>query len=360
MPRVLIAPLDWGLGHATRCIPVILSLLNHGCVVIIAADGAIKNLLQKEFPALEFADCKGYEMQYSRHKGWFMAKLFLQFPKLLNRVRAEKRWLKTAIEKYKIDAVISDNRLGMSNKTITSIYITHQLLIKTGNGFLNRLAQKIHYHYINKYNACWVPDWGVDENLAGDLSHPVKLPAVPVTYIGPLSRFKKYEVPLKYDCCCIISGPEPQRSIFENIILHQVHECNYKVVIVRGLPQQTILPSIKNPQVTIINHLPSAEMCMLVQQSKIIISRSGYSTIMDLVTQQKKAVLVPTPGQTEQEYLAKYLGNKKLFKAVNQNDFCLADVLKQVDEFSFSTIHSSGNNLDDAIKNFVAGSLVNQ
>lgn len=360
MPRVLVAPLDWGLGHATRCIPIILTLLKNGCIVIIAADGAIKDLLQKEFPALEFVDCKGYEMQYSSHKEWFMAKLFLQFPKLLSRVRAEKRWLKSAIEKYKADAIISDNRLGMSNKKITSIYITHQLFIKTGNSFLNRLVQKIHYHYINKYNACWVPDWAVDENLAGELSHPVKLPAIPVTYIGPLSRFEKDEVQLSFDCCCIISGPEPQRSIFENIILQQVRECNYKVVIVRGLPQQNTLPQIKNPQVTIINHLPSAEMSKLIQQSKIIISRSGYSTIMDLVTLQKKAVLVPTPGQTEQEYLAKYLGNKNIFKAVNQNDFCLADILKQCDEISFSTIHSTGNDLNGAIKNFVASIVANQ
>ncbi|MCB0708592.1 MAG: glycosyl transferase family 28 [Chitinophagaceae bacterium] len=358
MPRVLVAPLDWGLGHATRCIPIILTLLNNGCIVIIAAYGPTKDLLQKEFPALEFVDYRGYEMQYSRHKEWFMVKLFLQFPKLFSRVRAEKRWLKMAIEKYKLDAVISDNRLGMSNKKITSIYITHQLFIKTGNSFLNRLAQKIHYHYINKYNACWVPDWAVDENLAGELSHPVKLPAIPVTFIGPLSRFEKAEMQLKFDCCCIISGPEPQRSIFENIILKQVHECNYKVVIVRGLPQQTTPPQIKNPLVTIINHLPMAEMSRLIQQSKLIISRSGYSTIMDLVTLQKKAVLVPTPGQTEQEYLAKYLGNKKIFMAVNQNNFCLADVLKQFDTFSFSTIDSTGNDLNDAIKNFVAGIFV--
>lgn len=353
LPRVLVAPLDWGLGHATRCIPVILALAEHGCEVIIAADGAIKELLQKEFPNLEFVDAKGYEMRYSRKRAWFMVKLFSQILKLLLRIRAEKRWLKRVVEEYKIDAVISDNRLGMSCNGIPSIYITHQLLIKTGNRYADRLAQKIHYRFINKYNACWVPDWAGNNNLAGELSHPAILPAIPVTYIGPLSRFEKSAEQIKYDCCFILSGPEPQRSIFENIILKELRSYNCEAIIVRGLPQKTVLPEVNNPLIEIKNHLPATELCKLMLQSKTVISRCGYSTIMDLMKLQKRAVLIPTPGQTEQEYLALYLGDKNLFIAVSQNDFCLHDILKKVDDFSFSELNPLDSQFDDTIKNFV-------
>lgn len=353
LPRVLVAPLDWGLGHATRCIPIILALSELGCEVIIAADGAIKELLQKEFPGLEFINIKGYKIRYSHKRAWFNVKLFSQFPKLLIRIRAEKRWLKQAVEKYKIDAVVSDNRLGMSCSGIPSIYITHQLLIKTGNSYTDRLAQKIHYHYINKYNTCWVPDWMGNNNLAGELSHPDKLPAIPVTYIGPLSRFEKSVEQIKYDCCFILSGPEPQRSIFENIILKDVVSYNCKAIIVRGLPQQAVLPEMSNPFIEIKNHLAAAELCKLMLQSKTVISRCGYSTIMDLVKLQKNAVLIPTPGQTEQEYLAAYLGNKNFFIAISQNDFCLHDILKMADGFSFSEIKPLHSQFDDTIKDFV-------
>lgn len=354
-PRVLVTPLDWGLGHATRCIPVILALVEHGCEVIIAADGAIKELLQKEFPKLEFIDNKGYKMRYSRRKAWFKVKLFLQFPKLLIRIRAEKRWLKQVVEEYKIDAVVSDNRLGMSFSSIPSIYITHQLLIKTGNSYTDRLAQKIHYHFINKYSTCWVPDWDGNINLAGELSHPAKLPDIPVVYIGPLSRFEKSPEQIKYDCCFILSGPEPQRCILENVFLKEIRDFNSKAIIVRGLPQQTALPEMSNPLIEIKNHLPAAEMSRLMLQSKIIISRCGYSTIMDLVKLQKKAVLIPTPGQTEQEYLGEYLGNKNLFVTVSQNDFYLKNILKKVDDFSFSELKPVPSQLDNTIKDFVTG-----
>ncbi|HQW83179.1 MAG TPA: glycosyltransferase [Ferruginibacter sp.] len=352
-PRVLVAPLDWGLGHATRCIPIIFALVEHGCKVIIAASGDTKNLLQKEFPALEFIDIKGYNIQYSRNKAWFMTRLFLQFPKLLVRIIYEKQWLKRAIVDYKINAVISDNRLGLSNGSISSIYITHQLLIKTGNRFTENVAQKIHYYFINKYNSCWVPDWAAVNNLAGNLSHPIKLPAIPVTYLGPLSRFKASTEKIKYDCCFILSGPEPQRSILEDIILKEVQNYNGQTLIVRGLPQQNQLPAINNPLVEIKNHLASVELSKVMQQSKIIISRCGYSTIMDLVSIRKKAVLIPTPGQTEQEYLATYLGEKKFFVIVNQNEFSLTDIFKRVDDFAFTLLNPQNNLLDDTIKSFV-------
>ncbi|MEO6539810.1 MAG: glycosyltransferase [Ferruginibacter sp.] len=331
----MVAPLDWGLGHATRCIPIIFKLIQQNCEVVVAADGAGKILLQQEFPQLTFIELKGYRMKYSRNRSWMPVSLLLQFPKLLYRVYAENRWLKKAVAAYKIDAVISDNRLGLSHKNIPCVYITHQLHIKTGSRFTESIAQKIHYHFINKFSSCWVPDAAGKTNLAGELSHPAVLPATPVIYLGPLSRFEKKEVELKYDLCIILSGPEPQRSVFEKMIMRDLKDCKGNILLIKGLPGIPVLLEINSGGLQIQDHLPAAELNQVILQSKIIISRSGYTTVMDLVKLQKKAILVPTPGQTEQEYLADYLQQQHLFYAVPQLNFSILDALKNAAAFSF-------------------------
>ncbi len=359
-PRVLIAPLDWGLGHATRCIPIIISLIKHKCEVIIAAEGATKELLQKEFPQLKIMQLKGYRVSYSRAKFWLPATLLLQFPKILYSIYAERRWLKKAVEEFNIDAVISDNRLGMSHATIPTIYITHQLLIKTGSSFIETIAQKIHYHFINKYNTCWVPDWAGRVNVAGELSHPATVPKIPVKYIGPLSRFEDFDATLKYNLCVLLSGPEPQRSLFEKIIFDSVEKSKTSVLIVRGLPNESRVLEVDNSMVEVTNHLPTAELNKALLQSKHIIARSGYSTIMDLIKLQRHAILVPTPGQTEQEYLAKYLAGQKLFCTVNQENFNLEELLKVAEGYSFCKLPIAKNEFDEVIKDFVNSLNVNQ
>lgn len=352
-PRVLVAPLDWGLGHATRCIPVISSLIQRGCVVFVAAEAAGKTLLQKEFPDLHFMELKGYRMQYSRSKFWLPFKLAVQFPKLLWRIYAENKWLKKVVDKYEIDAVISDNRLGLSHSKIPCVYITHQLKIITGSLFTERLAQKIHYHFINKFKTCWVPDAAGTKNLAGSLSHPTVLPKVPVVYIGPLSRFDKKETTQKYECCIILSGPEPQRTVFENLILKDFQKISGNLILVRGLPDKTLTNELNIPGIEIKNHLPAAKLSMVLQQSKWIIARSGYTTIMDLIKLQKKALLVPTPGQTEQEYLASGLMDRQLFCSVPQKDFCMADAMRKLDSFPFIDAHCFQNDYEKVIEGLI-------
>ncbi len=358
-PRVLVAPLDWGLGHATRCIPIIFKLLQENCDVIIAAEGAGKILLQKEFPHLDCIELKGYGIQYGRNRFLMPLKLILQFPKLVYSIFTENRWLKHVVAAYKIDAVISDNRLGLSHKKISSVYITHQLKIKTGNIFTDRIAQKIHYHFINKYRNCWVPDAKGEVNLTGELSHPVIFPKTPVSYIGPLSRFEKINIENKYDLCIILSGPEPQRTIFENIILNDLNNVPGKKILLRGLPGKNLPDPISNPLIEIKCHLPGAEMNMVIQQSKLIISRCGYSTVMDLVKLQKKAILVPTPGQTEQEYLATYLQQQQLFYCVMQNKFSLADALKKEKEYNYKELRVDQIEYAKVIDDFVKELQIN-
>ncbi len=350
--RVLVAPLEWGLGHSTRCIPIIRSLLQYDCEVFIAAEGACQRLLQEEFPDLAFYNVKGYRVEYSRKKIWMPVKMLIQIPRIFLSIYTERRWLKGIVKQHSIDAVISDNRFGMYHSSIYSVYITHQLKIKTGNRVTEWLAKKIHYHYINKYDECWVPDTGEKTGLAGALSHPAALPAVPVKYLGPLSRFEKKEEEIKYDLAIILSGPEPQRSIFENKILEDIKNYHGHLLLVRGLPGQS-MPPLQNPSLEIKDHLGAEELNRVILQSKMILSRCGYTTVMDLVKLGKKAILIPTPGQTEQEYLAGYLMQKKMFFCISQESFSLNDVLKKAEDFPFTETYIEYGAYKKVIEEFV-------
>lgn len=333
-PRVLVAPLDWGLGHATRCIPIINELIRQKCEIIIATDKTLLFLLKKEFPTTVFLRLRGYKVRYSRNEKWLSFKLLLQFPKIMFSICKEKAWLKKIVNEYQLDAVISDNRFGLYNKKIPCVYLTHQLHIKTGNTFSEKIAQKIHYHFIKKYDSCWVPDFEED-GLAGELSHQANMPSN-VLYTGILSRFEKSkEVYSEYNLLISLSGPEPQRTIFEKMILLQLKTFKKKVLLVRGLPGEKINLQTNMKSVEIVNHLPAERLNVAFQRSDFIISRAGYSTIMDLVKLGKSAILVPTPGQTEQEYLSVYLMEKKYFYSVGQNNFSLETAVQQASSFPF-------------------------
>jgi hypothetical protein len=322
--------------------------------VIIAADGPVKKLLQEEFPNVVFTVLKGYKIHYSKHRRWFYGNLFFQFPKILRRIYQENKWLKKTIATHHIDAVISDNRMGLHTTQIPCIYITHQLKIKTGNSITEWIAQKIHYHFINKYNTCWVPDNVSSDDLAGALSHPKKLPAIPVKYIGPLSRFEKINIEKKYDLLLLLSGPEPQRTILETLLLQELKNYAGTCLMVRGLPGSVndTAPA-SNDQHTIVNHLPAAALNKTIQQSGMVISRSGYTTVMDLAALQQKAILIATPGQTEQEYLAEYLMQRKLFYCTPQKNFTLKDALSKAAVFNYKEFNSDDNAFKKIIKDFI-------
>lgn len=321
---ILVAPLSWGLGHATRCIPLVHELLAQNIQVIIAGDGHVAALLTMEFPQLPVIPLKSFAIKYPAEKKSFFFNMLWQLPGAMLSIYREKRWLAGAIKKYNIDAVISDNRMGLYNAGIRCVYITHQLGIKTGKGkWADKIARRLHYHFINQFNECWVPDFEGEQNLAGELSHPAQKPAVPVKYIGALSRLEQMQETTKqYDYLIILSGPEPQRTIFENILLKQIPYVEGKFLLVRGLPESssTIQSSVNT---TVVNHLTAAELNKAVQSSSLVISRSGYTTLMDLFKLNKNAILVPTPGQPEQEYLANHLATQKLFYITRQENFDL-------------------------------------
>lgn len=339
-PTILIAPLDWGLGHVTRCIPIIEILRNNNFKVIVAANEKQQNVLKTEFDNISFVYLEGYNIQYSQKKYFFSLKIILQIPKIITRIYKEKKWLINFIGKEKVDLIISDNRFGFFHKTIPSIFITHQLTIKAPYKWLEKLIQKINYQYINKFTACWVPDNQINDSAAGLLSHPKKMPTISVHYIGLLSRFNDKNIAKnKYDVCILLSGPEPQRTVFENILLPQLQNTKLNILFLRGLPNS--VETIENSFVEILNHLPQEALQNAICGSNIIIARSGYTTVMELLSLQKKSILVPTPGQTEQEYLADYLKKQNKCLSYNQADFNLNRALNEANFFKFEITKQS-------------------
>lgn len=352
--KILIAPLDWGLGHATRCVPLITHLCKLGCKVIIAADGAQEKLLKTEFPDLIFVDLPGYRIHYSNHKRFFSTKIIFQLPKILLAIRNEQRWLRKFISATPVDAVISDNRFGLHVSSVPSVFITHQLLIKGPFTIAEKIMQKINYYFIEKFSSCWVPDEKGKVNIAGALSHPKRMPAIPVHYIGGLSRLSKqiYRQP-KYELTIIISGPEPQRSVFEEKMMAELKSFNGTVLLVRGLPaNEEMLPAKEN--MTIKNHLPAQELAAEFGKSELIISRSGYTTVMDILKLEKKAVFIPTPGQTEQEYLAAHLEEQGWGVTVAQEDFSLNELLRRVKNFEYKLPQLSMESYKSVVTDFVS------
>jgi uncharacterized protein (TIGR00661 family) len=349
--KVLVAPLDWGLGHATRCIPIIRQLLKADYEVLIAAEKAQAQLLQDEFPLLRHVPLRGYRLKLGGKSVNTTLKILVQIPKILIQINREHRWLKIFLKKEHVHAVISDNRYGLHSKKIISIFITHQLCIKTpfGKTFEKKL-QRLNYHFIDKFSMCWVPDFSNENPLAGHLSHPSTLPATPVRYVGPLSRFEKKEAPCIYRLLILLSGPEPARTILEKILLKKLESFNEKIIFVRGLPgEKKIIPSA--PNVEMYNHLSASRLNEKICQSSLVICRSGYSTVMDLTKLGKKCILIPTPRQTEQEYLADYLFQKKIALKVNQKDFSLPQALVAAEQFSFvKQEHQDDQLLEAAIR----------
>jgi uncharacterized protein (TIGR00661 family) len=359
-PIVLVAPLDWGLGHATRCIPIITNLTALGCDVIIAAEGSQKKLLAAEFPELRFVHLPGYHISYGVSASNTKLKLIMQIPKMLTCIRMERKWLEKTIETHRVDIVISDNRYGLHNKKVPCIFITHQLFIKTGFGnFMGRLLQKLNYRLIEKFRICWVPDYKGDHNLAGELSQPPIFPSNEVKYLGPLSRFSpaKQNVVSKH-LLIIISGPEPQRSIFESKLLKAFASSTEPVIMLRGLPGDNDLPNHNNSFLQMYNHLPAKSLEQLIRQASAVICRSGYSSVMDLIPMGKVCVFIPTPGQAEQCYLAKYLSAKGYCLSYLQNEFSVERMLSDLHQFKPNKPETGEQCLNHVLKETLDKALV--
>ncbi|HSP12644.1 MAG TPA: glycosyltransferase [Salegentibacter sp.] len=329
--RILVAALNWGLGHATRCIPLINGLIAHGYEPILASDGVALDLLKKEFPDLSAEELPSYNIEYSGAPNFLKWKLFLESPRIIKVIKTEKKQTKKLVEKYNLNGIISDNRLGVRYKHLKSVFITHQLNVLSGN--TTWLSSKLHQKYIRKFDECWVPDLPGSKNLSGILGHMKKTPDG-VKYMGLLSRFRKKILPQEYKIMILLSGPEPQRSILEKILLQEFKETSEKTLFVRGvLEENEFISKINNPNLKIRNYLFGEELEDALNASEIIVCRSGYTSIMDLSKLEKKAFLIPTPGQFEQEYLAERLDKLGIAPFYTQKEFKISD-LKRLKSFS--------------------------
>ena len=337
--RILVAPLDWGLGHATRCVPLIRRFRDEGHVVFLAASGHSEKFLHQEFPDLTIIPKKGYGIQYSLKTSMTLMMLF-QSLKILMNIFREHQWLKKIIQQHKIDEVVSDNCYGLWNKNVHSIFITHQLMIKCPAGlkWMEPLLHRIVIWFVSRYNECWIPDVEGEDNLSGDLSHRYPVPGN-AKFIGWCSRFALQENKLttenEYDLCILISGPEPNRSAFELESIEALKTFRGNAILILGKPGNEILPELKE-NVRVFNHLDTNELRSVIINSKKIICRSGYSTIMDLRTINKGALLIPTPGQTEQEYLAEYLDGKNGFEMLKKTETLSEKIQEYSNEIPFS------------------------
>jgi spore coat polysaccharide biosynthesis predicted glycosyltransferase SpsG len=331
--KILITPLHWGLGHASRCVPLVNRFLKEGHEVILASDGAALRLLQKEFSSLETIELPAYNILYpTKNMLW---NLMVQSKKFFKAVKSEYTDIQLIVQKYSIEMIVSDNRFGCySPLAKRNIFITHQVNLLTPFGLFDAPARWINHHLMKRFDEIWIPDEAEEtQSLAGKLSHGHLENLPKVTYMGAQSRmqnilpdngfyfFEKNKDAKKI--AVVLSGPEPQRTFLEEKIIEQAKKSAHDFIIVRGLANENQVYFLEK-NIKIYSHQTSNDLNKLMLEADFIISRSGYSTIMDLVVLQKNALLIPTPGQSEQEYLAKRFQENGLFLMQKQENLDLS------------------------------------
>ena len=347
--RILVAPLDWGLGHATRCVPVIKALLAHGAVPVLGADGGPMALLRQEFPVLEHVRIPGTTVRYGRGSSqlWSMTR---QFPAMIRSVRAEHALFERLKQQLLLDAVISDQRFGLRSDDLPSVLITHQVFPFTpiAQGALRRFNR----WQISRFDRCWVMDEAEAPGLAGDLSHGAQLPTN-ARYIGAVSRFDPHMQATErkgFRIVAVISGPEPQRTMLEGSLIEQLQHTEGQHLLIQGLPAKP--GDRQQGNVRVRGHLSGQDLQQALLGAELIISRSGYTTLMDLAAIRRSALIVPTPGQPEPEYLGTLHARTGRFFVQKQSALNVADALQQV--LPEQRHSGSGSALEQALKDLAA------
>lgn len=332
--RLFISPLDWGLGHASRLVPLIADLQNQGHFILLGTEPKTAAFLKNIFPDIPQIPLKGYGIKYGSGNNltWTLLK---QIPKIKLAIFREYYAVKKIIKEHKIDTIISDSRFGLRNKNTQNFIISHQLQIPYPKQlrFFGWLLNKTNQFLLNRFDLCLIPD---DEkhSFSGILSQNKAIKNQ--QFIGALSRFSlisEIEVETQHDLVFIFSGPEPQRSIFEELVINQLKETAYSALLISGQPEKSFSQQI-SPKIKKVAHLQDAEFAETLKQAKCVFSRSGYSSIMDYsALGLKQVVLIPTPAQTEQEYLAKKFSEANCCFTSKQQDFSLEESLEKVKSF---------------------------
>ena len=322
--RILVAPLNWGLGHVTRCIPIIEALLQRGIEPVLASDGMALLLLQKEFPQLKSYALPSYNIVYKSDN--MLLNMAWQIPRIIKAIMLEKKAIAKIVAAEKIDLIISDNRYGCRDARCRNVFMTHQLNIKIPFRPLAALVAFFNHRMIATFDECWVPDFAEEPTLAGTLSRKGSLSNV--HYLGCLSRMKPAKVGQRYDLAIVLSGPEPQRTYLEEKLIQQARTDRKNILLIRGLTDRDEVEVVG--QLEMRSYLTSQALNEAILASDVVLCRSGYSSLMDLVKLGKKAILIPTPGQTEQEYLAERFGLQEVCYCTTQEKLDLHQALIEV------------------------------
>ncbi|MFN8207225.1 MAG: hypothetical protein U0T82_07435 [Bacteroidales bacterium] len=339
-PLVLVCPLDWGLGHATRCVPIIRQLETRGFSILLGGNGESISLLQQEFPQYRVVNIPGMRIRYGRGKQLWLHSL-LQFPAFLMQMMNEHRAVGKICRIHQPQVIISDNRYGVWCRGRRNILLTHQLhpFMPEGLGWTRALGAAFIRWISSPFREIWIPDIPGKQNLSGELSDISQGNLQVIRYTGILSRLRGAGKPetaaIPPDIFVILSGPEPQRSIFERLVYEKFGNSPFTIYVLRGKPGTTGTAKgwqpVESPgqkgKLFFRNHLPADELAWYLHHSRLIIARSGYSTLMDLVELQRTALLVPTPGQPEQEYLGRRMAMLGIFVTSSQEKFSRLEIL---------------------------------
>jgi len=351
-PSICISPIDWGLGHATRCITLIKGFEKLGYQVYIATEGYHEAILKEALPTCHFLPLRGYRIRYAKWGFILPLVLLFQLPKIIYSIIHEQNWLKKAQAQYEFDLIVSDNRFGFYHKLVPSVFITHQLNLQMHFAWATRLFQKLQYAWLKRFTAYWIPDIEGANNLSGILANPKQKPSIPLWYMGCLSRLIDTAIDTSADNSSsihgatnkiqnvflgIVSGPEPQRTLLENLLWKAGNKLNIPFVVIAGTPSKEqpnkLLEENKNAK--LYAHLAAPALVSEIKRAEYIICRGGYTTLMELIPFEKKLIFIPTPGQTEQMYLGKLWEEKNWALCYSQENFKLNIALEEASNFHF-------------------------
>jgi uncharacterized protein (TIGR00661 family) len=349
--KIIYGVCSWGLGHATRSLPVIRKLIEEDNQLTVISSGRSLNLLKRELGEdIEYIEIQDYPMLLSENARQFMAKSIIYWPMFIKRLRSGFSQLTKLLSEKRYDRIISDARYDLFSRKIPSYFISHQMRIMNPLRIkmLESGSEIFNLYFFKRFVAVLVPDY-IDNDISGDLSHNLKkIDEEKIHYVGVLSDFKKKNKKKDIDFLISISGPEPQRTLLEQKLLSQVNQLDGNIVVTLGkteIKDEEIDKNIKT-----YTFLTKDKREELLNRAKLVISRSGYSTILDLSVIGTKALMTPTPGQIEQEYLAEYHNNKKTFYSVNQENI---NLVNDVENAKKTTGITRSCNVDRSVENII-------
>ncbi|MBY0535743.1 MAG: hypothetical protein K2P88_07835 [Chitinophagaceae bacterium] len=354
-PTVVFAMLDWGLGHVSRTIPIIKLFQKLEWNIVIACDSNQYKILFPLFPTAEFQTLPGYQISFGKTRVKTLLKIIGQSIKILTKIKLENKWITLFLRERKAQLIISDNRYGFYHPAVPSVIITHQLRIKSGLGSLvDRILFGLNKKHLSRFNQVWIPDTAdATHSIAGILAHTTDSIPTPIQYLGPISRLQSNPpIQKKRKYLAVLSGPEPQRSILEEQLTTSFNDRKQALTILCGKPDEssnTVVGSVEK-----IGFPNQEQLNQLIEESEYIISRSGYSSLMDYSHLQSKSILIPTPGQAEQEYLAHRFADIGYAAMLAQENVSFDSIEMAVQSAAFMPfppdLHFNQSNLETKIK----------